>query len=62
MGTIVLLGYKITLLTGMLPALIIVIGIPNCIYMYNKYHQEYRKHGNKIKAIAIVINRKGTKK
>ncbi len=59
MGTIVLLGYKITLLTGMLPALIIVIGIPNCIYMYNKYHQEYRKHGNKIKAISRIVQKIG---
>jgi len=59
MGTIVLLGYKITLLTGMLPALIIVIGIPNCIYMYNKYHQEYRRHGNKIKAISRVVQKIG---
>jgi predicted RND superfamily exporter protein len=59
MGTIVLLGYKITILTGMLPALIIVIGIPNCIYMYNKYHQEYRKHGNKIKAISRIVEKIG---
>jgi len=59
MGTIVLLGYKVTLLTGMLPALIIVIGIPNCIYMYNKYHQEYRKHGNKIKAISRIVEKIG---
>lgn len=59
MGTIVLLDYKITLLTGMLPALIIVIGIPNCIYMYNKYHQEFRKHGNKTKAISRIIQKIG---
>lgn len=59
MGTIVLLGYKITLLTGMLPSLIIVIGIPNCIYMYNKYHQEFRKSRNQIKALSKMIQKIG---
>jgi predicted RND superfamily exporter protein len=59
MGTIVLLGYKITLLTGILPALIIVISIPNCIYMFNKYHQEYRRHRNKVKAISRIIQKIG---
>jgi predicted RND superfamily exporter protein len=58
-GTLVLLNYKMTLLTGMLPALIIVIGIPNCIYMYNKYHQEYKRHGNKIKAVSRIIQKIG---
>ncbi len=38
LGTIVLLGYKITLLTALIPPLIVVIGIPNCIYFLNKYH------------------------
>ncbi|MFL5731009.1 MAG: efflux RND transporter permease subunit, partial [Cytophagaceae bacterium] len=59
MGTLVLFGYKITLLTGILPALIIVIGIPNCIYMFNKYHQEYRRHGNKLKAVSRIIEKIG---
>src|SRR5262249_44809705 len=38
LGTIVLLGYKISLLTALIPPLIVVIGIPNCIYFFNKYH------------------------
>jgi uncharacterized protein len=59
MGTLVLLGYKMTLLTGILPALIIVISIPNCIYMFNKYHQEFRKHGNKLKAVSRIIEKIG---
>ncbi|MCU0430629.1 MAG: efflux RND transporter permease subunit [Cytophagaceae bacterium] len=58
-GTIVLLDYKVTLLTGILPALIIIISIPNCIYMYNKYHQEYKRHGNKIKAVSRIIEKVG---
>ena len=58
-GTLVLLGYKITLLTGILPSLIIVISIPNCIYMFNKYHQEYRRNKDKIKAIHRIIEKIG---
>jgi len=55
MGGMALLGYKITLLTGMIPSLLIVIGIPNSIYMLNKYHYEFKAHKNKIKALQRVI-------
>ncbi|MFT3741009.1 MAG: MMPL family transporter [Breznakibacter sp.] len=50
-----LFGYKITILTGMIPALLIVIGIPNVVFLLNKYHHEYRQHGNKIKSLQRVI-------
>lgn len=55
MGTLGLLGYKITVLSGMIPSLLIVIGIPNSIYMMNKFHHEFVQHGNKIKALQRVI-------
>ncbi|MCW3806405.1 efflux RND transporter permease subunit [Plebeiibacterium marinum] len=55
LGTQALFGFKITILTGMIPPLIIVIGIPNSVFLLNKYHQEYKKHGNKIKALQRVI-------
>lgn len=55
LGTISLFGFKITLLSGMIPSLLIVIGIPNSIYMLNKYHHEFRNHGNNIKALQRVI-------
>lgn len=55
LGMLSLFGYKITLLTGMIPPLLIVIGIPNTIYMLNKFHYEYVRHGNKIKALQRVI-------
>ncbi len=54
-----LLGYKVTILTGMIPPLIIVIGIPNTVFLINKYHQEYRSHKNKIKALQRVIRKIG---
>jgi len=55
LGTLGLLGYKITILSGMIPSLLIVIGIPNSIYMMNKFHHEFVKHGNKVKAVQRVI-------
>jgi uncharacterized protein len=59
LGTGALLGYKITLLTGLIPPLIIVIGVPNCIFLLNKYHREFRAHGNKIKALSRTIQKIG---
>jgi len=59
MGLIHLLGYKLTMLTGLIPPLIVVIGIPNCVYLLNKYHNEFRKHGNKIKALGRIIEKIG---
>jgi uncharacterized protein len=59
MGTMALLGYEISLLTAMIPPLLIVIGIPNSVFLLNKYHNEYRNHGNKIKALQRVIQKIG---
>src|SRR5262249_162190 len=47
LGTIHLLGYKITLLTALIPPLVVVIGIPNCIYFLNKYHTAFNDTGDK---------------
>jgi uncharacterized protein len=55
LGMLSVFGYKITVLSGMIPPLLIVIGIPNSIYMLNKFHHEYVRHGNKIKALQRVI-------
>ncbi len=59
LGIIVLLGYEITILTSIIPPLIIVIGIPNSVYLINKYHSEYLEHGNKILALTRVIRKIG---
>ncbi len=58
-GTIYLMGYKISALSGLIPPLIIVIGIPNCILLLNKYHTEINKHGNKIKALSRMVEKIG---
>ncbi len=58
-GLIGLFGFKITILTGVIPSLIVVIAIENCIYILNKYHWEYRQHGNKILGLSRVVQRIG---
>lgn len=55
MGFLELFGYKITILTGLIPPLIMVIGLPNCIFLINKYQSEYMAHGNKIKSLTRTI-------
>lgn len=59
LGTIELLNYKITVLSALIPPLILVIGVPNCIFFINKYHAEFAKHKNKTKAIARMVNTMG---
>ncbi|MES2591302.1 MAG: MMPL family transporter [Bacteroidota bacterium] len=59
LGTLYLFGYKITVLTGLIPPLIIIIGIPNCIFLLNKYQEELRIHGNKIRGLARTIEKVG---
>lgn len=59
LGTIVLFGYEITILTGILPPLLIIIGVENSIFLLNKYLSEYRDHGNKVKALSRMISRIG---
>ena len=58
-GFLGLLNYEITVLTALVPSLIIVIGIPKCIFRTNKYHQEYKVHRNKAKALQRVTTKVG---
>ncbi|MFH2094165.1 MAG: efflux RND transporter permease subunit, partial [Bacteroidota bacterium] len=58
-GTLALFKFNISMLTGMVPPLLIVIGIPNCIFLLNKYHSEYKLHGNKVKALQRAIHKIG---
>lgn len=59
MGTLASFGYKISILTGVIPPLIVVIGIPNCIYFLNKYHTEYTLSGDKMKALRHMVGKMG---
>ena len=58
-GILGLLKYEITVLTALIPPLIIVIGIPNCIFLINKYQQEIKQHGNQAKSLQRVIAKVG---
>ena len=58
-GILGLLRYEITILTALIPPLIIVIGVPNCIFLINKYQQEVAKHGNMVKSLQRVIMKIG---
>jgi len=60
LGLLVIFGFKITILTGILPPLVTIIAVENNIFLLNKYYQEYRNHGNKVKALARMIQTVGT--
>lgn len=59
-GFLGLFNYEITVLTAVVPSLVIVIGIPNCIFLTNKYQQEFLAHGNKARSLQRVITKVGT--
>lgn len=59
LGTMHLFGYKITLLTALIPPLLVVIGIPNCIYFLNKYHTAYTDTGDRHEALVTMVGRMG---
>ncbi|MBS1559357.1 MAG: MMPL family transporter [Bacteroidetes bacterium] len=59
MGTLTLFGYKITLLSGLIPPVIVTLGITNCIYLLNKYHIEFFKCKSKPEAISVVVKKMG---
>lgn len=60
LGLNVLLGYKMTILTAIIPPLLIVIVVENCIFLLTKFHYEFSLHKNKIKALSLTIKRIGS--
>jgi predicted RND superfamily exporter protein len=58
-GTIHLFGFQITILSSMIPPLITVISLPNCIFFTNKYQDELRRHGNKMRALSMMVRKVG---
>lgn len=59
LGLLALFNFKITILTGVIPSLIVIIAIENCIYILNKYHWEYRLHSDKDLALRNAVQRIG---
>ena len=58
-GYLVLFGYDITLLTGLIPPLIIVIGVPNTVFLLNRYHEELNRNHSQHEALAIATEKVG---
>ena len=58
-GITYLCGYNITLLTALIPSLVVVIGIPNCIYFINKYHTSFIQSGNKEQSLVDMVSKMG---
>src|SRR5258705_2286629 len=58
-ATIQLFGFKISILNALIPPLIVVIGIPNCIYFFNKFHTSYNEPGDKKKSLVMMVERMG---
>lgn len=58
-GTMHLFGYRISLLNALIPSLVVVIGIPNCIYFLNKYHTAYSDTGEKRSSLVLMVSRMG---
>jgi predicted RND superfamily exporter protein len=58
-GITEIFGYKITLLTALIPPLVVVIGIPNCIYFLNKYHSTFKKSGIKEQSLIDMVSKMG---
>ncbi len=59
LGILYLMGYKITLLNALTPPLLVVIGIPNCIYFLNKYHSTYRETKDKTQSLIAMVSKMG---
>ena len=58
-GVLYLCGYQITILTALIPCLVVVIGIPNCIYFINKYHSSYIHSDDKQKSLIDMVSKMG---
>ncbi len=58
-GITYIMGYQITLLTALIPSLVVVIGIPNCIYFINKYHTSYVKTGDQKQSLIDMVSKMG---
>ena len=58
-GIMQLMGYQISLLTALIPSLVVVIGIPNCIYFINKYHTSYLQSGDKEQSLVDMVSKMG---
>jgi predicted RND superfamily exporter protein len=60
LGSIALFGFQISIMMALIPPLLIVIGVPNCVFLITRYHQEYVRFNNKTRALFTMIRRIGS--
>ena len=60
LGSIALFNFQLSIMMALIPPLLIVIGVPNCVFLVTRYHQEYVIHRNKIRALYTMIRRIGS--
>lgn len=60
LGSIALFNFQLSIMMALIPPLLIVIGVPNCVFLVTRYHQEYVLHHNKIRALYTMIKRIGS--
>ena len=58
-GCMALLGFGVTVLQSVIAPLVIVVGVPNCVFLVNAYHHEFAHHGNKARSLQRMISRVG---
>ncbi len=58
-GTIAILNYEVSVLMALIPPVLIVIGIPNCIFLINKFHNEFKRTQNKDYALRKMVQKIG---
>jgi len=58
-GTIAILNYEVSVLMALIPPVLIVIGIPNCIFLINKFHNEFKRTKNKDYALRKMVQKIG---
>ncbi len=60
LGSIALFNFQLSIMMALIPPLLIVIGVPNCVFLVTRYHQEYVLHQNKMRALFTMIKRIGS--
>ncbi len=60
LGSIALMGYTLTIVMALVPPLLIVIGVPNCVFLFTRYHQEYTRLQSKMPSLFMMVKRVGS--
>ncbi|MBM3916817.1 MAG: hypothetical protein FJ349_04280 [Sphingomonadales bacterium] len=60
LGSIAFMGFELSIIMALVPPLLIVIGVPNCVFLITRYHQEYMRLDNKMRALFVMIKRIGS--